>query len=492
MSVGIRRTRKKRRRVVLSLLLVIALAGGAGAARHVLSPAAAASPEAPEPLTVEAVQGTVVVTVDSPALAEPYRIRVIRAPNAGTVVSVPAQGANVVAGAPLVRFDTADLDRQVARAEISLAEAELRLARAQADLASARRLVVERESLYAAGATSREQLDAAEDRLLTAERDLRSAELAVDRAGIDLESAERDRESATIRAPFDGTVLSVEVDEGERASQNATLLTVADLSRLRFTAEIDEWDIGRVLPNMPVTVRSDVLGDDVLRARIDSISPSAQIVNNIPVFRVTAAADNADGLWKAGMTADMGIRIARESGIVIPSGAVSYIQGEPHVYVEVPEYDSTASESGSNVAAANEVPASTTPPGEGAPPGEGSQEVPDAENASEGASSDTQTEGDATTEEPRRFEARPVTLGLDDGMNIVVHEGLEPGEQIRIPLDAGALPVAASEPADRSEPSSAIPLPGAGTTGGAPSAPPGGGTPGGASGGGGGGGSGRQ
>ncbi len=408
-------TRRRNRKRFGMLLAAALLSAGGWFAYH--QPFAVEGPESDEKKieTAEAVEGAVAVTVESPAVAEPYRVRTLRAAVGGTVAWAAQEGDEVAAGQPLVRFAAAEFERSVALARISLTDAEIKRDRASADLAKAERVLREREALLVTGAVSREQVLSAREQATEAQYALRSAELAVERARIELETAEDELDGQIQRAPFDGTVLRLEMNEGDRVGQNSTLLSFGDLSRLRFRAEIDEYDIGRVAVGLPVSIRSDLLGDDNLRARVESISPEAEIVNNIPVFRVTATADNPEGRLKPGMSTDLVVQLARDSGIVIPAGAVSTVRTRS--YVEVVKADET--------------------------------------------------------------ETRRVETGANDGANIVVLDGLQAGELVKLPDGAGVLPGAA--PAEASQQPEAIPMS-------VPGSPAGGGTGGGAGSGGGGGG----
>lgn len=137
-----------------------------------------------------------------------------------------------------------------------------------------------------------------------------------------------------VRAPHAGVVLSSAVQPGDPVAGNNELLVIADLSRLRFWGEVDEFDIGLIQPRMSVTLAADSL-EEPLSTRLESISPVAEIVNSISVFRVSAVVDNPDGTLRAGMTADLSVVVARDRGLTVPSRAVSTVRGRSYVDVLV-------------------------------------------------------------------------------------------------------------------------------------------------------------
>jgi HlyD family secretion protein len=136
-----------------------------------------------------------------------------------------------------------------------------------------------------------------------------------------------------VRAPFSGVVLDASPNPGDLVARGAVLLSFADLSRVRLQAEVDEFDIGRVQAGQTATVSSEVLGDDVLRSRVERVSPAAEVVNNISIFRVSILLDNQDGKLKPGMSADVSISIRSDKGLVVPSKAVSTVRDRSYLKV---------------------------------------------------------------------------------------------------------------------------------------------------------------
>lgn len=394
MSTRQRGTRPRFRRLLLAALLT-ALAGTGWILYERNNTADTSGATEPKMETAEAMEGTVTVSVESPAIAEPYRLRTLRAPAGASVRFVAESGASVRSGEPLIVFDSQSAERQISLAEIALQETEINRERALDSVVKAEKLLAERESLLASGAVSRDQVESAHDQLAGARFVLRSAELAVEKAQLTLSTAMADFDATVMRAPFDGTVLSTSVSEGDWVGQNSTLLTFGDLSRLRFRAEVDEYDIGRIEVGMPVSIRSDTLEGNPLRATLESISPEAEVIQNISVFRVSATADNSEGRFKPGMSADLVVLIARDSGLVIPARAVSTVRSRSYV----------------DVVQGEEV------------------------------------------------ETRRIEVGANDGASIVVLDGLTEGELVKLPSHTGALPsVPVSAPAQPSG-STILPMP---------------------------------
>lgn len=81
-------------------------------------------------------------------------------------------------------------------------------------------------------------------------------------------------EKSIVRAPIDGTVLRTSLEPGESFSilVPRPILTLADTSRLRARAEVDERDVGRVSAGQRVLVRADGWADRGVPGRVDRVS----------------------------------------------------------------------------------------------------------------------------------------------------------------------------------------------------------------------------
>jgi multidrug resistance efflux pump len=140
----------------------------------------------------------------------------------------------------------------IAREEVERADRQLEVARARHEAA------VERYSLVDAPARV-EDIARAE------------AELALAAAGV--AAARVALEKTLINSPLDGVLLRRHQRVGEivTGGMNGTsmpILTLADLSRLRVRAEIDELDVGRVSPGQSAWITIDAYGERQFRGRV--------------------------------------------------------------------------------------------------------------------------------------------------------------------------------------------------------------------------------
>lgn len=173
----------------------------------------------------------------------------------GAEVAVAADAAGVITRLTVEEKDTVRKGQLLAELEADdlrsgLAEQRARVAEADADIRLAEINLARAEKLLAARVGTEE---------------------AVDRARRDRDAATARRETATaavarlqaqlaktrIEAPIAGTVITRGVHPGEHLEAGDPLVTLADLTRLRIEAEVDEFDAGRMALGAPVTVTAE-------------------------------------------------------------------------------------------------------------------------------------------------------------------------------------------------------------------------------------------
>jgi Cu(I)/Ag(I) efflux system membrane fusion protein len=125
--------------------------------------------------------------------------------------------------------------------------------------------------------------------------------------------------------------------EGDNVFAGMNLAEMPDLSTLMMDAKVEEIDRGRVAPGDRVRIHVDALPELDLPARIDQISPMAELGIEMPPtrsFRAYATLPKPDLRLRPGMNGGMDIVINRiPRAISIPSKALFTRAGKPIVYV---------------------------------------------------------------------------------------------------------------------------------------------------------------
>lgn len=237
---------------MVTLLIVI---GGVGPARW--GPQATGIGARPEPRAVPEPQAEGVVA-EGRLVTYPGAEVVVAAELAGTVLRLPVREKSVVRRGDLIAelgSDELKASRDEALARIEEAEAEIRFYERE----------VERR------------------RILIARRSASDVELDTNQRGLDVSRARRraaiaarDRfdsliAKARITSPIDGVVIARFADPGETLGIAAPLVTVADLSRVRVEAEVDEIDFAGIALGAEAVVAAEGFPERTWRGRVEEI-----------------------------------------------------------------------------------------------------------------------------------------------------------------------------------------------------------------------------
>jgi RND family efflux transporter MFP subunit len=179
----------------------------------------------------------------------------------GTIVKMPVvENTAVRKGDLLVELRADEVRASLREAHHRLTEAEvgLRLEQARARLDRILPLVT---------GSSAQQPEARREFLAAALARRDAAQAAVDR--LDAELAKY-----RIVAPLDGVVVARDADPGETVSAAAPLVKIADLTRLRVEAEVDEFDISRIATKARATIRAEGFPGRRWRGEVEEVADS--------------------------------------------------------------------------------------------------------------------------------------------------------------------------------------------------------------------------
>ena len=298
---------------------------------------------------------------------------ILSAPFDGALASVLVQeGQRVIAGQPLMRLDTRQIDIQLRQAEAErlrtralvtqlrtwpaspeVARSLRVLGAARAALAAGQAALDETRRLFERGIVARMEVDSLEqlqqaqrEAVLDAQQELQLTRargqgdvLAI--AEMELENAEARwqalaamREQRVLRAPFDGLLARVgnggastalPLQEGQALTQGMPLLVLSDLERLQVNAGVEERDVGSLREGMEVGA---IIAGHLLVGRLSQIGQQPRN-------------DTGQGAWydvvvdlnlpvvssELGLRLGMGAQLAlllqrREQAIVLPPEAL--------------------------------------------------------------------------------------------------------------------------------------------------------------------------
>ena len=146
----------------------------------------------------------------------------------------------------------------------ALEEARARVLEADADIRLAASEVERARSLWEKSVGSRQAVDKAERDLDAAGARRATAKATADRLAAVLAKTR-------ILSPIDGVVIARHADPGETLEAGQKILTVADLSKVRVEAELDEFDAGRVALRDHVRVTAEGWGGQSWKGEVEEI-----------------------------------------------------------------------------------------------------------------------------------------------------------------------------------------------------------------------------
>lgn len=246
----------KKRPFVLVLAAVVAAAVAAlVVAQRTGEDAPERRPPPPVPVVVAAVEtGVVRALVEAVGEARPIRDAHLSTEAGGRVVFLAEEGAELEKGEVLARLDAEAAAASVRSAAARVGQLEAEAAQRRRDLARVARLVE-------AGVAAEEEVELARTAVET-------AEALLDAARADLAAAREALGDFTVRAPFDGVVLSRKAEVGEVVSPGSPLVRFGDVSTLEVAAFVPEADAVRVAAGDPALVAFDALPGESFPARV--------------------------------------------------------------------------------------------------------------------------------------------------------------------------------------------------------------------------------
>ncbi len=244
----------------------------------------------------------------------------VGAPVAGRVAAVLVRpGERVRSGAPLLAIDSAE----AAAGRAALDQAATRLA-------SAENLYKRQVEMVEKGVGLEIERQEAEARLREARAEHERARNAAGMIG----TGQGNR--YTVRAPADGVVMAIRAAVGASVAPGGeALLELGDPNRLQVVAQVPEGELRRVAVGQDAEVDLPALAARV-SARIESFSPRVDPESRRAQLYL-ALARGEEGL-RAGMLAQVRLRVTGDDGLSVPIAAVLIKDGKRRVvYVERPD-----------------------------------------------------------------------------------------------------------------------------------------------------------
>lgn len=267
-------------------------------------------------------------------------------------------GDQVKKGDMIASIDSSTQQNSIDNKEAQLAIYKAQLESAKVALNIAKTQFDRENALFAKNATSKQEFESAKNTFSSNSAKIKELEAQIKQTNIELSTAKINLGYTKITAPRDGTVVSVQVEEGQTVNANQTtptIVNIADLSHVKMKMQIAEGDITKIKVGTPVEY--SILSEPTkkFQTTVSSIDPglttlsdgsygssssskssysSSSSSSSAVYYYAQSIVDNKDGILRIGMTTQNELLIANvEDAIIAPSIGIKKDENGTFVYV---------------------------------------------------------------------------------------------------------------------------------------------------------------
>jgi len=182
-----------------------------------------------------------------------------------------------------------------------------------------------------------------------------------------------------IRSTVSGMVLEMPVEVGNQViesntfNEGTTIATLADVNKMIFEGKVDESEVGKIKEGLPLEITVGALENIIFDAVLDYIAPKGKLENGAIQFEIKGTLKKQDSTFiRAGLSANASIILARADSVIsIKEALVQFDPKTKAPFVEIKTGE-------------------------------------------------------------KEFERKDITLGVSDGINVQVKDGLTYDDEIKI------------------------------------------------------------
>ncbi len=214
---------------------------------------------------------------------------------------------------------------EVQKQEVELAKATTSLARAQSgeeDPTNAPFLARQQAVANLEQATRRlEDLKVGVD-----SEAVQAAKTAYEAALAEVEGARAAVDAASLRAPFNGIILAVQVQPNQQVQASDSLFFLADLDDLRVQAQVNEVDIPKLAVGQSVRITFDAYPGELYSGTVLSLPPGGQSQGGVSYYQVETSFEGEGVDVRLGMWANARAIIGEQWDVLtVPTAALVYL-----------------------------------------------------------------------------------------------------------------------------------------------------------------------
>lgn len=394
---GIRGMSGKKKIIWLLIILLIAASSGYGLYKWM------GTSQKSDYLTSIVAKGRLTDSIESTGTLEAVRSSDMGFKSDNTITAINVNpGDHVKEGQILAEQDPTTLQSALQQAQSSMEQDQINIKSLTLTYEQNRKTLDRQQQLFDSGALSQSDLETAQNDYKNSDYNLATAKSKLVNDQAKVNEAQSDLEGATLVAPFDGIIGAVNGQVGQINginSSTSTLLTIMS-EDLQLSALVNEADISRIKVSQDVEFTTSSYTDKTFTGKVVRITPQAETVSNVQYYPVLISVSDPDNVLLAGMSVSANIIVSQKKDILtVPMMAVSYAQS----YIK--SHPTAASGTGT------------------------------ANNAGASDSSSTVKEGSKSVVlvlQNGQPVVKTITIGLNDGSNYEVSEGLSAGEKVII------------------------------------------------------------
>ncbi len=225
---------------------------------------------------------------------------------------------------------------------LNLSNAESRIARAKIALDNAKIDIDRYQKLYEQKMVSLQEYQPyavgfknCKEELETAENNLALIKEGVSKLG-------KKVTNTIVCSTIDGMILDIPVKEGgsviesNNFNEGTTIATIADMGEMIFDGKVDESEVGKIKPGMPLILTIGALDTIKFNANLEYIAPKGIKENGAIQFQIKAKVNlQKDFFLRAGYSSTADIVLAKKDNVMaLPEGVLQFENGKTFIEIE--------------------------------------------------------------------------------------------------------------------------------------------------------------
>ncbi len=196
-------------------------------------------------------------------------------------------------------------------------------------------------SLFKKGVVSKEEYEQAANKLSLAREALTKSKSLLEVVLKGSSSRSGSVNTTMVTSTMSGTVISLPLKVGASVvstnpyTEGTTIATIADMHSLQFTGKIDETEVERLHPGMPMTITVGAMQEKKLSGMVSQIGTMGNKENGTIMFQIKGTVNGLDAsdVSKAGYSANASIVTDHRAGVTsVEEAAIEYDGDKTYVW----------------------------------------------------------------------------------------------------------------------------------------------------------------